>query len=71
MDATFQRGRVALLVTRAQGYRYKSLGPGDPVAPLRKGAKGAHKNKTAGFRIGQVLVGDDDGFVKYVAPVSA
>jgi hypothetical protein len=70
IDVTFHAGRVAMAVTRAQGYRYKQLGPGDPVAGLRKGAKGAHKNKAAGFRIDHVLIGEDGGFVKYVAPVS-
>jgi hypothetical protein len=68
IDVTFAHGRTALIVARAQGYRYRGHGIGDSTVKLRKGKFGAKRSGSDGYRIGKVLIGADDGFVTYVAP---
>jgi hypothetical protein len=71
IDVTFSRGRAAMIVARAHGYRYRGHGVGDSTSKLRKGKFGAKRAKRAGsggFRIGKVLIGSDGGYVTFIAP---
>jgi hypothetical protein len=69
IDVTFAHGRAALIVARAQGYRYRGHGIGDSTSKLKKGKFGAKKAGGAeAYRIGKVLIGADGDFVTYIAP---
>jgi hypothetical protein len=68
VDVSFSRGRAALIVARAMGYRYQGFAPGTSTKRLHKGKLGAKRAGSRAFRIGKVLIGSEDGFVTYVAP---